>query len=192
MARKKEKVMAFDVMQPDTLHPATDRICRNFVCYDSKVKECLVSEDRKENWKHDIKIQKDFDILLGYQTELRGGLGNIGSDFVSLVPVTLEKTVKTTTPYIYRVTDYTLPRATETFGTKKDAIQYIQKKIKTKNVVIHYDGKTERCEMDPQHIDDILGTLEEDTIDFDIAQVGRGDVEGDIILITIYKNLLKV
>ena len=192
MARKKERIMAFDTLQPDTLHEATDRVCRNFVCFENKVKECLHTEDRRESWKNDAGREKEFDILTGYQTELRGGLGNLGRDLVSLLPVTLEKSVKTTTPYIYRTIDYSLSKAAVEFGTRKDALQLIQKKIKTKNVVMHYNGITERCEFDVDHIDEILGTLEEDTIDFDIEAIGRNDVEGDMILVSIYKNCLKV
>lgn len=192
MARKKkDRIMAFDVLQPDTLHPETQRICRNFVCYESKVKDCLVESDRKENWKHSADIQREFDIICGYQTELRGGLGNLGMDLISLIPVTLEKSVKSTTPYIYRTMDYSLNKPVETYGTKKDALAFIQKHIKTRNVIMHYNGVTERGELDLKRIEEIFDTIEDDTITFDIAQVGRGDVEGDIILVTIYKNLLK-
>jgi hypothetical protein len=71
-------------------------------------------------------------------------------------------------------------------------LQLIQKKIKTKNVVMHYNGMTERCELDISQIDEILEGLEEDTIDFDIEPIGRGDVEGDTILVTVYKNCMKL
>ena len=134
----------------------------------------------------------EFDTLVGYQTELRGGLGCIGTDLVSLLPVTLEKTVKTTTPYIYGMLDYGQARASEVFCTRKEVLQYIQKKIKTKNVVMHYNGITERGELDTEHIDAILDGLESDTIDFDILPLGRGDTEGDIILVTVYKNCMKI
>lgn len=192
MARKKkDRIMAFEVLQPDTLHPETQRICRNFVCYESNVKDCLVESDRRESWKHDENTQREFDIICGYQTELRGGMGNLGMDLVSLVPVTLEKSVKSTTPYIYRTMDYSLNKPVETYGTRKDALAFIQKHIKTKNVIMHYDGVTERGELDLKRIEEIFSTIETDTIEFDIAQVGRNDMEGDIILVTIYKNLLK-
>lgn len=190
--KKKEQLMAFDVLQPDTLHKATERICRNFVCYDSKVKECLHNEIRRDEYKADQDTEREFGIICGYQTELRGGIGNLGMDVVSLLPVTLEKTVKTTTPYIYRVMDYNQTKATAMFGTRKDALQLIQKKIKTKNVVMHYDGTTERCELDIDRIDKILEGLEEDTIDFDIEPIGRGDAEGNMILVTVYKNCMKL
>ena len=193
MGRKKQdRVMAFDTLQPDTLHKPTGKICRNFICYETKVKDCLYSEDRNERWKHDAKTQKEFDILTGYQTELRGGIGCLGTDMVSLIPVTLEKTVKTTTPYIYRIADYGTSRNTEAYGTRKDVLQYLQKRIKVKNVLMHYNGITERGEFDLNHIDEILGGLEENTVDFDVTPLGRGDAEGDVILITIYKNCLKI
>ena len=193
MARKKkEKIMAFDVLQPDTLHAAHERICRNFICYDTKVKECLTEEIRRNELKNDPATEKEFDIICGYQTELRDGLGNLGLDLVSLLPVSLEKTVKTTTPYIYRTMDYSQSKAPAVFGTKKDALQLIQKRVKTKNVLMHYNGITERREFDIDYIDGILECLEEDTIDFDIEPIGRGDVEGDMILVSIYKNCLKV
>ena len=192
MAKKKERIMAFDILQPDTLHKATERICKNFVCFEKKVEECLMNEIRKPEHRNDENTLREFKVITGYQTELRDGLGNLGMDLVSLVPVTLEKSVKTTTPYIYRTMDYSLSKPVVSFGTKKDALQTIQKKIKTKNVIMHYDGNTERGELDIDHIDEILGTLEEDTIDFDIEALGRNDVEGDMILVSIYKNCLKV
>lgn len=190
--KKKEQLMAFDVLQPDTLHKPTERICRNFICYDSKVKDCLHNEIRKDDHKTDKDTEREFDIICGYQTELRGGIGNLGMDLISLLPVTLEKTVKTTTPYIYRLIDYSQTKSSAIFGTRKDALQFIQKKIKTKNVVMHYNGMTERCELDISQIDEILEGLEEDTIDFDIEPIGRGDVEGDTILVTVYKNCMKL
>jgi hypothetical protein len=190
--KKKEKIMAFDTLQPDTLHPAYERICRNFVCYDTKVRECLAEEMRRPEYKNDQTTEKEFDIICGYQTELRGGIGNLGLDIVSLLPVTLEKTVKTTTPYIYRTIDYSQAKVPAVFGTRKDALQLIQKRVKTKNVLMHYNGITERRELDIDYIDKILEGLEEDTIDFDIEAIGRGDAEGDMILVSIYKNCLKM
>ena len=191
MARKKEKIMAFDILQPDTLHPAYERICRNFVCYNTKVRECLAEEMRRLEYKNDQTTEKEFDTICGYQTELRDGLGNLGPNLISLSSISLEKTVKTTTPYIYRTMDYSQSKAPVVYGTKKDALQLIQKKIKTKNVIMHYNGVTERCEFDIDRIDEIFSGLEEDTIDFDIEPIGRGDIEGDIILVTVFKNDMK-
>lgn len=192
MARKKERLMAFDTLQPDTKHEMTERVCRNFICFEKNVRECLMNEDINESWKHEEGREKEFDILLGYQTEARGGLGNLGSNLVSLLPVSLEKSVKSTTPYIYKTMDYSLSKPGEVFGTRKDALQTIQKKIKTKNVVMHYNGVTEKGEFDINRIDEILGTLEEETIDFDIEPIGRNDVEGDMMLVSIYKNCMNL
>ena len=193
MARKKkERVMAFDVLSPDTLHPHNERVCRNFVCYEGKVSECLVNEIRRPELKNDEKTLREFKVLTGYQTEARDGLGNLGLDMVSLLPVTLESSVKTTTPYIYRTIYYGEGRPDETFCTRKDAISYIQKKIKTKNVVMHYNGMTERCELTSGYLEDLFAMLEPDTIEFDITAIGRGGIEGDSVLVTIYKNCMKV
>lgn len=190
MARKKERIMAFDTLQPDTLHRHTERVCRNFVCFEKNIRDCLDSQCRKDDWKHSNTSESEIKTLLGYQTELRDGLGNLGIDMVSLVPITLEKSVKTTTPYIYRTMDYSLSKPAIVFGTKKDALQTIQKKIKTKNVVMYYDGKMERCEFNIDYIDQILGTLEEDTIDFSIEPIGRNGMEGDTVMVSIYKNCM--
>jgi hypothetical protein len=192
MAKRKERIMAFDTLQPDTLHNANERICRNFICSESKVGECLRSEDRNENWKQDPARVREFDSLTGYQTEARGGLGNIGQNLVSLVPVALEKDVKPSTPYIYKAISYGSSSSPVIYGSRKDIIQFIQKKIKTRNVVMHYDGKTEKGELDIEHINSLFNILEPDTIDFDIVSLGRNDTEGDAVLVTIYKNLLKV
>ena len=87
--------------------------------------------------------------------------------------------------------DYSLNRPVEIYGTMKDALAFIQKHIKTKNVIMHYDGVTERGEFDLKRIEEIFAAIEADTVEFDIAQVGRNDMKGDIILVTIYRNLLK-
>lgn len=190
MARKpKDKVMAFEILSPDTMHPHTERVCRNFICYNSKLKDTLVNEVRREEYKKDDKTLREFDIICGYQTEARDGLGNLGMDMVSVLPATLEKSVKSTTPYIYRTMDYSLNKPIETYGTKKEALAFIQKRIKTKNVIMHYNGVTEKCEFNIDHISSLLDTLEEDTIEFDIATLGR-NTEGDIILVTIFKNCM--
>ena len=191
MGRKKERIMAFETLQPDTLHAPTERVCRNFVCSEKNVRECLLNEGRTESWKHDPARETEFNALLSYQTELREGLGNIGIDMVSLLPVTLEKSVKSTTPYIYRTMDYSLNKPSVVFGTKKEALQLIQRKIKTKNVVMHYNGVTEKGEFDIARVEEILGTLEEETVEFDIEPIGRGGIEGDMVLVTIFKNCLK-
>lgn len=186
--RKKDRIMAFEVLQPDTIHSSNGRICRNFVGYESDVRKLLEEEIRIPEKKNDKIIQKEFDIITGYQTEAREGMGNLGNDLISLLPIVLEKTVKTTTPYIYRIMDYGTGKLSQTFTTRKDAVSYIEKHIKTKTVIMHYNGKTDMQEFNQGYVDSILSTLEEDTIDFDVAQIGRGGEEGDIILLTIYKN----
>ena len=191
MARKKDKVMAFDTLQPDSLRIPSGRVCRNFICYESKVKDCLVEEDIEESWKHDAGRTKEFDTLVGYQTEARGGIGNLGNDIISLIPVTLEKSVKPSVEYIYRIFDYGTSKNDGIYCTKKEAVQYVQRKIKSKNVRLVYGGKVEKAELDIGGIDSILSELEPETLDFGIIPLGRGDVEGDMILLTIYKNLLK-
>ena len=190
MARKKDKIMAFEVISPDPLHPHNDRVCRNFVCYSSNVRKCLEQEVRKPEYMKDPTITREMDILTGYQTEARDGLGNLSCDLVSLTPAVLEKTVKSTTEYIYRTRDYSTHKPGDCFGTRKDALSLIQKRIKTKNVIIHYNGITEKCEFNVDALNDIFSKIEEDTVELDIAPLGRNDVEGEIILVTIYKNLL--
>ena len=191
MARKKkERLMAFEILSPDSLHPHTERVCRNFVAYENDVRRCLDEEIRKdkEYLKTDEKTKLEFDLIVGRQTELREGLGNLGIDMVSLVPISLEKSVKTTTPYIYRVRCYGEGRLDDSYGTRKEALTAIQRKIKTRRAIMHYNGVTERADFDIDHIDEIFNGLEEDTVEFDISQIGRNNMEGDIILVTIFKN----
>ena len=195
MARKKkERLMVFEILCPDTLHDTSDRVCRNFIAYEKDVRACLENEIRKEKeyLRTDEKTKREFDSIVGYQTELRDGLGNLGLDMISLVPITLEKSVKTTTPYIYRTGCYGEGRVEFTYGTKKEALAYIQKKIKVRRTVSHYNGVTERADFDIDHIDKLFDELEEDTIEFDISPIGRGGMEGDTIIVTIFKNDMKV
>lgn len=186
--------MAFEILSPDTLHRHTERVCRNFIAYEGDVRSCLESEIRKEKeyLRNDENIKREFDLIVGRQTELRDGLGNLGLDMISLVPITLEKSVKTTTPYIYRTMDYSTSRPTIAYGTKKDALQTIQKKIKVRRTISHYNGITEKGDFDINHIEEVFNDLEEDTVEFDITPIGRNNMEGDTIIVTIFKNDMKV
>lgn len=188
--KKKERLMAFEVMSPDSLHPHTERVCRNFIAYENDVRRCLDEEIRtdKEYLKTDEKTKLEFDLIVGRQTELRDGIGNLGIDMVSLVPISLEKSVKTTTPYIYRVRCYGDGRPDDSYGTRKEALTAIQRRIKTRRAIVHYNGVTERMDFDIDRVDAIFNILEEDTVEFDISQIGRNNTEGDMVLVTIFKN----
>ena len=188
--RKKAKIMAFETLCADSLHAPLGRTCRNFICYEDKVKDNILESFRKDSYRKEVGIVRDIDTLLSFKTELRDGIGNIRDDMVSLVPIEVNKTVKPGVSYIYRVKDYTLAKPTDFYGTKKDILDFMQKKIKTKNIMVCYNGVRERREFNVDEISDILSGLEEDTIDFDICPLGRGDAEGDILLITIFKNCL--
>lgn len=190
--KKKEKLVAFEILSPDTIHPHTDRVCRNFVCYESDLRKRLDDEVRREDFRNNQKIQKDFDTICGYQTEAREGLGNLYLDMVSVTPANLEKSVKTTTPYIYRTRYYGESKTPDIYGTKSDAIAQIQKRVKTRRALMHYNGVTERADFNIDHIESLLGTLEEDTVEFDISPICRGELEGDMLLVTIFKNDMKV
>ena len=178
--KKKERLMAFEILSPDTLHPHTERVCRNFVCYEGDVRGMLDAEIRKDKQylKTDENTKHEFDIIAGRQTELREGLGNLGLDMISLVPISLEKSVKTTTPYIYRIRCYGESKPTDSYGTRKEALSFIQKKIKTRRVIMHHNGITEKCDFDINHVDEVFNDLEEDTIEFDISRLGVGTPKG--------------
>ena len=188
--RKKAKIMAFETLCADSLHAPIGRTCRNFICYEDRVRENISNSFRKDAYKKDIGIERDIDTLLSFKTELRDGIGNIRDDMISLIPVEVNKSVKPGIEYVYRVKDCTLAKPIDIYGTKKDALDYIQKKIKTKNALVCYNGNREKREFNIEDIDGILATLEEDTIDFDICSLGRGDAESDILLVTIFKNYL--
>lgn len=191
MARKKQPVMAFETLQPDSLRP-NKTIVRNFICYKDKVKDFLIAEDKEGRCNREKEIWNDFEKLLSFKTELRGGAGNIGSDDVFLEEIKLAPCVKPNTDFIWRVTDYGVSSNKFTYTNRKNAVSEVNKKIKVKTVAFNYNGITETCEYSTERLEAIMDEMQDDTIDICITPIGRGGVEGDMILLVPYKNHLKL
>lgn len=190
MPRKKQQIMAFESLQPDTLHP-NRMIVRNFISSKDTVRRYLEEEDRDGLSSMEPRIGEDFDKLLSFKTELRGGAGNIGSDDVFLEEVKLDPSVKPTTDFIWKVFDYGGSNRLLTYTCPKKAVDYVKRKIKTKIVEICYDGIKERCEFTPEKLEEIMSKVQDETIDISIIPIGRGGVENEMILMVPFKNHLK-
>ena len=67
----------------------------------------------------------------------------------------------------------------------------MNKKIKVKTVAFNYNGITETCEYSTEKLEAIMDEMQDDTIDICITPIGRGGVEGDMILLVPYKNHLR-
>ena len=191
MPRKKKKIISLEVAEPNsTWDYSTGRTLTNFICNDEDAPKKVMEMDRRETWKHER----------GYDDQVKAILSPMGTrnfsnvfftDEVCVEEVKLPSTVRPSTPYIYKVYDYTGGRITTEYGTPKDIIAYITKKIKTKYVMVSHNGKSERMEYVPKTLSDILGELENDTSQLEIEPIGRSGVTNNPIMVSIFKNCLR-
>ena len=77
------------------------------------------------------------------------------------------------------------------YGTQKDILAYIGKKIKTKYAYAIYKGTMNKIEYSPKAVTDILNGLEETTSQFEIESVGRSGMTDNMLIVTIFKNCIK-
>lgn len=189
MGRKKREIMAFETLCPDSLRKPSS-VCKNFIVYGDCVEKMLHKEVRSEELKTD-SVLKDFQSLLSFKTKYRDGLGNIGIDEVSLVPITLGSKVKGDTPYIYRILTYGETKTNPVYTTRKDAINDILRKVRVKSVFASYGGKNEEVELSEEMLNGIFDYIEKDTFDCAIVPLGRDGAKDLTILITIFKNDLQ-
>ncbi len=105
--------------------------------------------------------------------------------------VKLPTSVKTGTKYIYKVYDYSDDKVNTEYGTQKDAISFINKRVKTKYAYVTYNGQTEKIEYDAKTVTGILNELEETTSQFEIEPISRSGNTDETILVSIFKNYVK-
>lgn len=190
MPRKKQQIVAFESLQPDSLR--TNRtIVRNFICFKDHARRWLEEEDRNKLSLREVNIYEDMEKLLSFKTELRGGAGNIGSDDVFLEEIKLEPCVKPATDFIWEVIDYGAGATKPRYTNRKNAVDEVKRKIKTKTVMFNYDGTTETVDFTPERLEEIMDAMQDETINISVTPIGRGGTEGDMILLVPYKNHLK-
>ena len=191
MPRKKEKILSLEVAEVNSMwdyRPA--RILTNFICKADDAERTIQDMDRKECWKHEKNYTSAVKSILA-QPGTRNASNVFYTDEVHVEEVKLPATVKAGTKFIYKVYDYSGDKVSTEYGTQKDILAYIGKRIKTKYAYVTYNGKSGKIEYTPKAVTEILDGLEESTSQFEIEPVGRSGVTGDMIFITTFKNCIK-
>ena len=191
MPRKKEKILSLEVGEPNSMWDYSHtKILRNFICKKDDAEKVIVDMDQREYWKHEKNYSEEVKSILAAP-----GTRNASNVFfhedVSVEEVKLPSSVKPGTKYVYKIYDYSNDNVTSEYGTQKDILAYIGKKIKTKYAYVMYKGTTNKIEYSPKAVTDILNGLEETTSQFEIESVGRSGMTDNMLIVTIFKNCIK-
>lgn len=191
MPRKKEKILSLEVGEPNsTWDYSNAKILKNFICKKDDAEKVIVDMDQKEYWKHEKNYSEEVKSILAAP-----GTRNASNVFfhedVNVEEVKLPASVKPGTKYVYKIYDYSNDKVNSEYGTQKDIIAYISKKIKTKYVYVMYKGTMNKIEYSPKSVTDILNELEETTSQFEIESVGRSGMTDNMLIVSIFKNCIK-
>ena len=191
MPRKKERILSLEVGEPNSMWDYSQtKILKNFICKKDDAEKVIVDMDQREYWKHEKNYSEEVKSILAAP-----GTRNASNVFfhedVNVEEVKLPATVKPGTKYVYKIYDYSNDKVVSEYGTQKDIIAYISKKIKTKYAYVMYKGKSNRIEYTPKAVTDILNGLEETTSQFEIESVGRSGMTDNLMIVSIFKNCIK-
>jgi hypothetical protein len=190
-ACKKEKILSIEVGEPNSTWDYSDsKILTNFICKKDDAEKVIVDMDQKEYWKHEKNYSEEVKSILA-APGTRNASNVFFVDDVFVEEVKLPASIKPGTKYVYKVYDYSGDRVASEYGTQKDIMAYISKKIKTKYVYVTYNGKMEKIEYSPKAVTDILNGLEKTTSQFEIESVGRSGATDNMMFVTMFKNCIK-
>lgn len=191
MPRKKEKILALEVVETNSLWDyRPTRAFHNFICKDTAAEKTVTDLDLKENWKHDKDYPDNVKAILAPFGTRSHNCNFYGSE-VCVEEVRLPASVKAGTKYIYKVYDYAGGKLNTEIGTQREAVAYIGKKVKTKYAYVTSNGRSQRIEYSPKAVAEILDGLEETTSQFQIEPIGRSGATDETILVSIFKNQIK-
>ena len=191
MPRKKEKILSLEVLEVNsTWDYRGSKILTNFICKADDAERTIQDMDIKEYWKHEKNYLPEVRSILA-QPGTRNASTVFFTDDVNVEEVKLPVSVKTGTKYIYKVYDCSGGKVNTEYGTQKDILAYISKRVKTKYAYVTYNGKSSRIEYTPKAVVDILNQQEKTTSQLEIEPVGRSGVTDDMILVSIFKNCIK-
>jgi hypothetical protein len=191
MPKKKEKIVSLEVIETNSLWDyRNSRILQNFICKKDDTEKTVADMDLKDYWKHEKNYANEVKAILAAP-----GTRNSSSVFftqdVNVEEVKLPVSVKASTKYVYKVYDYLGDKLNTEYGTQKDILGYIGKKIKTKYVYVTRNGVEDRIEYSQKAIADIFDELEETTSQLEIVPAGRSGATDDSIIVSIFKNCMK-
>ena len=191
MPRKKKKLISLEVVETNSLWDyRNSRVLTNFICNEEDAEKTFQKMDRKELWKHEADYMKQVKSVLA-PAGTRNASSIFFTDDVSVEEVKLPASMKTVPGYVYKVYDYSAEKVVTEYGSQKDIISYLSKKIKVKNVIALADGETRKVECSPKSLASVLGGLEETTSQVSFEPVGRSGCTGDIYIVSVFKNCIK-
>lgn len=191
MPKKKKKVVSLEVIEANSkwdYRPA--RILRNFICKEEDAEKTVQDMDTKETWKHEEGYQKQVKAILAPEGT-RNASTVFYTDDVAVEEVKLPLSMKTIPEYVYKIYDYTGEKCSTEYGTLKDVLAYLSKKVKTKYAYVTYNGETKKIEYSPKTVSDILKELAETTSQFEIEPVGRSGITDTVVMVSTFKNCVK-
>lgn len=191
MPKKKEKIVSLEVIETNSLWDyRNSRILQNFICKKDDAEKTVADMDLKDYWKHEKNYANEVKAILAAP-----GTRNSSSVFftqdVNVEEVKLPVSVKASTKYVYKVYDYLGDKLNTEYGTQKDIVSYIGKRVKTKYAYVTYNGKSRRIEYSPKAVTEILDGLEDTTSQFEIEPIVRSGATEGTILVSIFKNQIK-
>lgn len=192
MPRKKNKILSLEVAEINAQWDYSNRKnLKNFICNQEDAEETVKKMDRKELWRQEKNYSSQVSAILAPRGT-RNSSNVFYGDEVNIEEVKLPKTVKPNTEYVYKLYDYFGEKLNAEYGTQRDIVSYISKRVKTKYAIATYNGKCRKIENTQKAVIDILSTLESTTSQFGIEPISRstGDTE-DIIIVSIFQNCVK-
>ena len=188
MPRKKDKFLAVEVLETNsTWDYRPSRIIYNFICRKDDAEKVITDMDIYERWKHDKKYTDEVKSILA-APGTRNASNVFFNNEVAVEEVKVPKTVKASDKFIYKVYDYTDGKLSSEYGSKKDVLSYLSKKIKTKYAYTAYNGSEKRIEYSTKVITDILAELEDTTSNLEIEPLARSGNTDCTIFVSIFKN----
>lgn len=191
MPRKKIKYLSLEVVEANsTWDYRKSRSVKNFICKEDDFETTMTDMLTKETYKHDKHLKDEMKGVLAPKGT-RNASDLFFGDTVNVEEVKLPASIKSSTDFVYKVSDYSNDKLNTEYGAIKDAIAYINKKIKTKYAYVSYDGETKRIENNPKAVTDILNELKDTTSVFTIEASGRSGVTDNFIIISTFKNEIR-
>lgn len=191
MPKKKRKILSLEVLEPNSTWDYSEfKVLKNFICDVDDAEKTVQEMDIREYWKHEMDYVKQVKAILSAPGTRNASTTFFGDD-VAVEEVKLPASVKASTKYIYKVYDYYGDKLNTEYGTQKDAVACITKRIKTKYAYVTHNGSVSKIEYSPKAVAEILDGLEETTSQLEIESVGRSGMTSDPVIVTIFKNALK-
>ena len=191
MPRKKEKILSLEVVEPNsTWDYRKSKSLTNFICKVDDAERIIRDMDLKACWKDERNYPSEVKSVLAQQGTRNASSVFFGDD-VNVEEVKLPASVKAGVKYVYKVYDYCGEKNSTEYGTQKDVLAYLTKRVRTKYVYMTYNGQSAKVEYSPKTVSEILGRLEETTSQLEIEPVGRSGMTEDTLLVTMFKNCIK-